>query len=70
MPKYKKSLYRWKGEKNGMKEFKLEKCGLLNAEEIDNFAVYEDSMVELTSPAWSNALKVVLNLLPAASIAL
>ena len=53
-----------------MEEFKLEKYGLLNAEEIENFAVYEDTMVELTSPAWSNALKVALNLLPAASVAL
>lgn len=53
-----------------MKEFKMDKCGLLDADEIKNFTVYEDSMVELTSPAWSNALKVVLNLLPAASVAL
>ncbi|MDR0890860.1 MAG: hypothetical protein LBM05_01890 [Endomicrobium sp.] len=53
-----------------MKDFKLEKCGLLNAEEIDTFTVYEDMMVELTSPAWSTALKVVLNLLPAAAVAL
>ena len=53
-----------------MKALKLEKCGLFDAKEIQKFAVYEDAMVELTSPAWSNALKVVLNLLPAASVAL
>ena len=53
-----------------MEKLKMEKCGLLEAEEIKDFAVYEDLMVELTSPAWSNALKVVLNLLPAASVAL
>lgn len=53
-----------------MKEFKLEKCGLLNAEEIANFTVYEDTMVELTSPIWSTVAKVILNLLPAASVAL